>query len=356
MIHHASRMSKSAGLPPGALVHIGEESTIKPKITIIEYDEKQFSEHVVPNIEDVIPFLYKKTNTWINVDGIHDTSLIEHAGIVFGLHPLILEDIVNTTQRPKFEDYDDYLFIVIKMLYSSEQISEEELWSEQMSIILFENTVLTFQETEGDVFGLLRDRLRTGKGRVRKEPVNYLAYCLMDAITDNYFVILEKLGDKIEELEETLLCDPRSVSVNEIHELKRDIIYLRRTVWPLRELLSGLMRSDSDLISKNTKIYLRDLYDHTVQVIDNIESERDIISGLLDIYLSSLSNRMNEIVKVLTVISTIFMPLTFIAGIYGMNFEHMPELKWEYGYFMCLGLMVTIAGTMLYLFKRKNWF
>ncbi len=354
MINVSNRMSKTLGLPPGTVVHVGDQNPQKPKITIIDFDEREYGEHVLDEIEDSIAFLYKKTSTWINIDGIHDTSIIERAGITFGLHPLVLEDIGNTTQRPKFEDYEDYLFIVVKMLYCSKE--DEDLWSEQVSFILMKNCLITFQETEGDVFDLIRERLRTGKGRVRKLGTDYLAYSLMDAITDNYFVILEKLGDQVEELEEAMLGSLKQNAAAEIHDLKRDIVYLRRTVWPLRELISAMMRSESKLISKPTKIYLRDLYDHTVQVIDNIEAERDIICGMLDIYLSTLSHRMNEIVKVLTIISTIFIPLTFIAGVYGMNFENMPELKWKYGYFACLGLMGVLALGMLYLFKRRKWF
>ncbi len=359
MINLSDKMSKTAGLPPGTVVHVGDKSYQKPKITIIDYDEKEYNERIVDDIEDSIAYLYKKTVTWINIDGIHDTSIIERAGVVFGLHPLVLEDVVNTTQRPKFDDYDDYLFIVLKMLHCC--TGKDELWAEQVSIIIMKNCVITFQETEGDVFDIIRERLRTAKGRIRKAGPDYLAYCLMDSITDHYFVILEKFGEDIEDLEESLLGAPKSNMTKEIHDLKRDIIYLRRAVWPLRELIGGLMRSESKLISKTTKLYLRDLYDHTVQVIDNIESERDIIGGMLDIYLSSLSNRMNEIVKVLTIISTIFMPLTFIAGIYGMNFHtevspfNMPELTWKYGYLFCLGLMSAVAISMLAFFRRKKW-
>ena len=355
-------MSKTVGLPPGTVMHVGDKSSKKPKITVIDYDEKDYTEHSLEQIEDCIPYLYRKTVTWINIDGIHDTGLIERAGVVFGLHPLVLEDIVNTTQRPKFEDYDDFLFVVLKMLRLCPREKDEGILAEQVSIIITKNYVITFQEeTEGDVFNVIRERLRTAKGRVRKEGADYLAYTLMDAITDYYFIILEKLGEDIEDLEDSLVKSSSTNTARQIHLLKRKIIYLRKAVWPLRELIGGMIRSESEMISKTTQVYLRDLYDHTVQVIDTIETERDIVSGMLDIYLTSLSNRMNEIVKVLTIISTIFMPLTFIAGVYGMNFHteispfNMPELTWKYGYPMCIALMVVVALSMLLFFRRKRW-
>ena len=361
MTNLSDKMSKTVGLPPGTIIHIGDKSSEKPKITVIDYDEKDYTEHSLDQIEDCRPYLYKKTVTWINIDGIHDTSLIERAGVVFGLHPLVMEDIVNTTQRPKFEDYEDFLFVVLKMLLLCPEEKKEGVWAEQVSIVMTKNYVVTFQEKEGDVFNTIRERLKTAKGRIRKAGADYLAYALMDAITDHYFIILEKLGEEIEDLEDSLVKFSSNSTARQIHSLKREIIYLRKAVWPLRELISGMIRSESEIITKTTQIYLRDLYDHTVQVIDTIETERDIVSGMLDIYLTSLSNRMNEIVKVLTIISTIFIPLTFIAGVYGMNFStgaspfNMPELNMKYGYLMCIGIMIVVALSMLLFFKRKKW-
>lgn len=353
---------KPVGLPPGSIVHTGEEGKVKCKITMMCYDEKEFFEKELENIEDCIPLLIKKNVTWVNIDGVHDTDVIARAGTVFGFHPLVLEDIAHTEQRPKFDDYEDYYYIVLKMLQFDEScVDDDKICSEQVSIILSKNFVVTFQETEGDVFNIIRERIRTAKGRIRKMGNDYLTYCLMDAITDFYFVILEKIGDNIEIIEEEMLEQYSPQTIKKIYELKRQAIFLRKAVWPLRELIAKLMRSESKIITKTTQLYLRDLYDHTVQIIDNIESERDVISGLLDIYLSSLSNRMNEVMKVLTIISTIFIPLTFIAGIYGMNFNtasspfNMPELNWKYGYFFCLFLMAVIAITMLIFFKKKKW-
>lgn len=355
---------KPVGLPPGSIVHTGEENKSKSrcKVTMMCYDEKEFFEKELENIEDCIPLLIKKNVTWVNIDGVHDTDLIARAGTVFGLHPLVLEDIAHTEQRPKFDDYEDYYYIVLKMLQFDESCADDDkICSEQVSIILSKNFVVTFQETEGDVFNIIRERIRTAKGRIRKMGNDYLTYCLMDAITDFYFIILEKIGDNIEIIEEEMLEQYSPQTIKKIYEIKRQAIFLRKAVWPLRELIAKLMRAESKIITKTTQIYLRDLYDHTVQIIDNVESERDVISGLLDIYISSLSNRMNEVMKVLTIISTIFIPLTFIAGIYGMNFNpasspfNMPELNWKYGYFFCLFLMAVIAITMLIFFKKKKW-
>jgi magnesium transporter len=266
----------------------------------------------------------------------------------------VMEDIMNTEQRPKIEDFDDYIFVVLKMLYYDND--EEEIKAEQISIIVRSNFVLSFQEREGDIFNPLRDRIRNAKGRVRKMGPDYLAYCLLDAIVDNYFVVLEKLGEQIEGMEEELVTNPTPVTLQRIHNLKREMIFLRKSVWPLREVVSRLERGESPLIKESTGIYLRDVYDHTIQVIDTIETYRDMLSGMLDIYLSSISNRMNQVMKVLTIIATIFIPLTFVAGIYGMNFEYMPELKWHWFYPKAFWLvMIGIAGVMLVYFRRKRW-
>jgi magnesium transporter len=288
------------------------------------------------------------------VDHIDDVKMVEGLGECYGLHPLVLEDIMNTDQRPKIEDYGEYAFIVLKMLHYQERSGQIE--PEQISLILGQNFVFSFQEGKtGDVFGPIRDRIRNGKGRVRKMGADYLVYSLVDAVVDNYFVILEKLGERVEFLEEELVAQPTPRTLKEIHSLKREMIFLRKALWPLREVIGVLERGESPLIRESTRIYLRDVYDHTIQVIDTIETIRDMVSGMLDIYLSSISNRLNAVMKVLTIIATVFMPLTFLAGLYGMNFKHMPELEWPWGYPMVLMIMLAVASSMLIYFKKKKW-
>lgn len=347
------KRSKKAGLPPGTLIHIGERKTEKIKITIMDYDETQFQVKETETLEECYPFKDRPTIAWINIDGIHEIETLEKLGDCFNLHPLTLEDILNTDQRPKIEDFGEYIFIVLKMLYPDNNNSE--ILTEQISLVLGQNFVISFQEREGDIFNSVRERIRSGKGRIRKMGADYLVYSLLDSIIDNYFIILEKLGEKIELLEEKLISHPVPETLNSMHKLKREMIFLRRSVWPLREVIVGLERGESSLIKGSTRIYLRDVYDHTIQVIDTIETFRDILSGMLDIYLSSVSNRMNAIMKVLTIIATIFMPLTFIAGIYGMNFKYMPELEWRLGYPVILLTMVSIGILMLVFFRRKKW-
>jgi len=353
------RSSKTIGLPPGSLVHVGEKRTAKVKITVIDYDEKNFEEKEVKKVEECFPFKDKPTVTWINVDGVHQLDIIEKIGKHFDLHPLILEDIVNTGQRPKMEDSEGYIFIVLKMLYHSEK--DDEIKAEQISLILGKNFVLSFQETEGDVFDFVRERIKNSKGRIRRVGADYLIYALLDAIVDNYYIILEKIGEKVEVMEEELVSNPVPETLQAIHNMKREMIFLRKSVWPLREVISGLQRGESKLIQKSTNIYLRDMYDHTIQVIDTIETFRDMISGMLDIYMSSVSNKMNEVMKVLTIFAAIFIPLTFVAGLYGMNFSpdaspfNMPELSFYWGYPVALFAMAVIGGIMLMYFRRKKW-
>jgi magnesium transporter len=264
-----------------------------------------------------------------------------------------MEDILHTDQRPKMEDFEDYIFIVTKMLFFDQE--KRELKAEQLSLILGENYVVTFQERVGDVFEPIRERIRKGKGRVRKMQSDYLAYALIDAVVDHYFIVLEKIGETVESLEEELVTNPTPETLQAIHHLKRELIFLRKSVWPLRELISGLERGEASLIQEKTTVFLRDVYDHTIQVIDTVESLRDMVSGMLDVYLSSVSNRMNEVMKVLTIIATIFIPMTFIAGIYGMNFENMPELKWPWGYPLVWCVILAIGIVMLGYFKKKKW-
>jgi magnesium transporter len=353
MVKFIKRRLKKIGLPPGTPVFVGEKKIEKAKITIIDYDEKQFQEKEAETIEECFPFKDTPTVTWINVDGVHQLDIIEKIGSHFELHPLILEDIMNTEQRPKMEDFERYIYIVLKMLDYDEKENETKI--EQVSLILGENFVISFQETEGDIFDHIRERIRNGKGRIRKMGADYLGYALLDAIVDKYFIILERLGGQIEDIEEELVSNPKPEILHEIHRLKREMIFLRKSIWPLREVINILERGESSLIQKSTLIYLRDVYDHTIQVIDQVETFRDMVSGMHDTYLSVVSNRMNEVMKVLTIIATIFIPLTFIAGIYGMNFKFMPELEWRWAYFVVWSVIVIIAIFMLIYFRRKKW-
>jgi magnesium transporter len=347
------KRSRKAGLPPGTLVHIGEQKAEEVKITVIDYDEVRFQEEEIKTVEECFPFKDKPTVTWINVDGIHQVGVLELLGDCFGLHPLVLEDILNTDQRPKMEDFSDYIFVVLKTFYYNDQ--SDELEPEQISLILGPSLVMSFQEREGDIFNPIRERIRNGKGRIRRMGADYLAYSLLDSIVDGYFIVLEQVGEEVEFLEEELVTNPRPETLQTIHNLKRDMIFLRKSVWPLREVIGALERGESSLIKESTGIYLRDVYDHTIQVIDTIETFRDMISGMLDIYLSSVSNRMNEVMKVLTIIATIFIPLTLIAGVYGMNFKYMPELEWPWAYPILWLVMLAIGVLMLVYFRRKKW-
>ncbi|TQD27661.1 magnesium/cobalt transporter CorA [Methanolobus vulcani] len=347
------KSSRKAGLAPGSLIHIGEERTEKPKITIIDYDKDNYQERVVENVEECFPFKDYPTVSWINIDGIHQVDIVEKLGKHFGLHPLVMEDIVHTTQRPKMEDYDSYIYVVLKMLWFND--GDTDVKAEQVSIILGDNFVLSFQELEGDTFNFVRERIRNSKGRIRQMGADYLAYALIDSIIDNYFIIIERFGEIIEDLEEELVENPEPGTLQNIHNLKKEMIYLRKSVWPLREVISGLDRSESDLIKETTFVFLKDIYDHTIQVADAIETYRDILSGILDVYLSSVSNKMNEVMKTLTIIATIFIPLTFLAGMYGMNFSYMPELGWKWGYPTVWIINILIFISMYLYFRRKNW-
>jgi magnesium transporter len=347
------KRSEKAGLSPGTLVFVGEKKIEKVKITILDYDETQITEKEAATIEECFPFKDKPTVTWINIDGLHEVDIIEKLGNHFGLHPLLLEDIMNTEQRPKMEESENYIFFVLKMIFSENE--EKAIQAEQVSLILGSNFVISFQEREGDVFEAVRERIRKSKWRIRKLGADYLTYALMDAIVDNYFTVLENVGEKIEDTEQQLATNPGKETLQLIRKLKNEMIFLRKSIWPLRELISGFQRLETSLVQQSTGVYIRDVYDHTIQVIDTIESYRDMISGMLDIYLSSISNKMNEVMKVLTIFASIFIPLTFVAGIYGMNFENMPELKWQWAYFGLLGFMAIVVIVLVIYFKRKKW-
>lgn len=347
-----SPISDKTGLPPGTVVYSGEKQTAGIKITLLEYNEKEFLEKEFTDFDECLLHIKPDMVKWINVDGIHNTELIQKIGEKFGIHSLTLEDIANTEQRPKFEEYDNYMVSIMKMLSH-----DSETQAEQLSVLLFDNnTVLSFQEVHGgDAFDIIRARIRAGKGRVRKMGADYLSYCLIDAVVDFYFVILERIGDRIEVLEEDLIGNPTKATMMQLHSMKREMIFLRKAVWPMRELINNLQRTENKLIKKATRLFLRDLYDHTIRVIDTVETYRDLLSGMMDVYLSSVSNRMNEVMKVLTIISTIFIPVTFVAGVYGMNFKFMPELASPYGYWITWAVMLTIMGSLVYYFKRKKW-
>ena len=353
MVGFLKKSSKKAGMPPGSLVHIGEKKAEQVRIRVILYDEESLEEKDLNSIDECFQYIGQSRKTWINIDGIHEVGVIEKIGQALQLHPLVMEDILNTDQRPKLDDYEDYLFICGKMLtYDSEN---SRLNMENISLVLSPDYVISFQEVEGDIFDPIRERLRKGKGRIRKAGHDYLAYTLLDAIVDNYFTVLEKIGEEIESLEEEVISDPDEGTVEGIHHLKRELIFLRKSVWPLREVVNTLERGESHIVQDDTRIFLRDVYDHSIQVIDTTETFRDMVSGMLDVYLSTISNKMNQVMKVLTIIATIFIPLTFIAGIYGMNFKYMPELDYKWAYPAVLLCMLVIGIIMLIWFRRKRW-
>jgi magnesium transporter len=348
------KLGDKAGLPPGSVVHVGDASDEEVRITVLDYNADTYTETEVTDLSKLELAKASDTVTWVNVSGIHDTATIKEFGDRFEIHPLALEDIVNTAQRPKVEEFDDYLFIVLKMFYPSGDGAS--VLSEQVSLILGSSFVISFQEVEGDIFDPVRERIRKGKGQMRRRGADYLAYALIDGIVDGYFAVLEALGEQVEQTEAELLENPSTATMQTMHAMRREIILLRKSVWPLREIISTLQREELSLIQEGTLRYLRDVYDHTIQVIDTVESFRDIVSGMLDTYLTSMSNKMNEIMKVLTIIATIFIPLTFVAGIYGMNFEHMPELRWSWAYPLGFWIAILIVGSgMALYFRRKTW-
>jgi len=347
------KRSDKAGLSPGTLMYVGDKKVESSRITVIDYDESGYLEKEVASVEECFPFKDTATVSWINVDGVAEADVIGKLGAKFDIHPLVLEDIMTTTQRPKAEDLGNAVFVVVRMIECDRDGTG--LTADQLSLIIGPNFVLSFQETPGDCLGPVRERIRGGKGRIRKLGPDYLAYALIDAVVDNYFFVLEKLGERIDGLEEDLITNPRREILHEIHLLKREMIELRKALWPLRETVSGLERMESPLIKKTTIVFLRDLYDHTIQVVDTVESFREILTSMLETYLSSVSNRMNEVMKVLTIISTIFIPITFLVGVYGMNFKHMPEIGWRWSYPVVWAVILASVGGMLHFFRRKKW-
>lgn len=341
----------NVGAPPGTLYYSGEERTDKIKITLIEYNDTEYFEEQYFDLAECLSHVKPNMIKWINVEGLHDTDLIEKLGKFYNIHPLTLEDIVNVDQRSKFEDFEHYVVSIMRMINYTTEVE-----SEQLAIVLCENTVISFQEPHGgDAFDIIRNRLRTCKGRVRKLGADYLAYALMDAVVDCYFTAIEKIGDRIEVIEEEIISDSDKKSILELYRLKREMIYLRKQVWPMRDLINNMIRSETKLIHASSDIYLRDLSDHVTRIIDTVETYRDLLSGIMDIYLSTNANKMNEVMKVLTIMSSIFIPITFMVGVYGMNFDNMPELKTQHGYYVLWGVMLsTVIGLLVY-FKRKKW-
>ncbi|MDD2633994.1 MAG: magnesium/cobalt transporter CorA [Bacteroidales bacterium] len=349
---HLRNRSKT-GLPPGSLVFLGNERDHKVQIELINYSAEKFTESIVHTVDDIDISDASSSVYWINLNGVHEPNIIKDIGEKFNIHKLILEDILNTHQRPKVDFYNDHVYAVIKMLIYDKDT--KSINSEQVSIVMGSNYLLSFQEKNGDVFGPLRNRIKNSAGKIRTLGTDYLLYAILDIIVDNYFLLLENLGEEVEKYEADLIENADKEILNRIYYLKRENLLLRNAVWPVRELVSRFEKTESDLIKKKNIIYFRDLYDHTIQVIDNVEIYRDLLSGLIELYYTGTSNRTNEVMKVLTIISTIFIPLTFIAGIYGMNFKFMPELEWQYAYFVVWGLMIVLFILMMWFFKRKKW-
>lgn len=344
---------KGVGLAPGTVVYVGDKASGELYIDVFDYNKDTVEQKELHAIEEAFNYNATDTITWININGLNHTDAIEKIGEYYNFNPLILEDIANTQQRPKIDEYEEYIYVVLKMLYFDQ---EENLCIEHISFVLGENYVVSFQEADGDVFDSIRDRLKTGKGKVRTMGADYLLYVLMDAAVDNYFNLMEVLGEKIEELEDDLFGEkPNDDITYDIHNLKREILKIRRAVFPLREVVNRLEKGNHHLVTEKTQFYLRDLYDHIIQVSESIDIHREMIWGLMDMYMTTISNKMNEVMKVLTIIATIFIPLTFIAGVYGMNFEHIPELKFKYGYHTLWGVMILVFIGLLYYFKKKKW-
>lgn len=354
-----SKIKKISGLSPGSLIFTGEQKTKEIQITVLSYKEDKYHEKEISNINDLASFKENAEVSWINVSGLHDINILERIGNIFSIHPLTLEDILNVHQSPKIEDYDSYLFVVLKMINTN---ASGRLDIEQLSIIHGKNYVITFQEKSGSVFDPIKDRIRNNKGRLCKLGGDYLVYRLIDSVVDHYFFVLEKFDEQIEIIEDNILENPDETSIQSIHRSRKELIKLRRSIFPLREVLYTVEEEKFQLIKKETYIFIRDLADHVRRILDSIENYREIINGLLEVYLSSSSRKMNEIVKLLTIISTIFIPLTFIAGVYGMNFNthiskwNMPELEWIFGYPAIMGFMFLIAVSLIFYFKRKGWF
>ncbi len=349
-----SRVSKKIGLPPGSLIYLGEKKVEKVTIKVTEYDEANAETYEIKSVEEIDPFTDTPQVTWVSVCGLHETDFLKQVGERFKVHPLVLEDILNTDTRPKIEITDDYLFIVMKMLtYNAEH---KILETEQVSFILGKTFLFSFSERSDEIFNPIKERISSQLGRIRKRGSDYLLYALMDIVVDNYFLALEKIEERIELLDDEIINTPNKSQIESIYNLRNLLLLIRRSIWPSREIVNQLIKDDSELLNESIEPYLRDLYDHTIHITESIEQQREVTNGLMEIYLSMMSNKMNEVMKVLTVIATIFIPLTFIVGIYGMNFHYMPELEWPWAYFAVWGVMLAVVIAMIFYFKKKDWF
>lgn len=353
MTEESNKISKKAGLSPGTLVHVGRKKAEKVKITRITYNATEYSENTCTSLENCFQISNPDLVHWINIDGLHDTETIAQAGKAFSLHPLLLEDVLNTKHRPKIEEFDSYIFIALKMLGINKETST--VYTEHFSFVLGKNWLLSFQEKESKLFKSLSLRLKENKGLGRQRKADYLLYRLMDTLVDDYFFITEYISDEIDKLEEEILSNPDNESRNKIQNLKKQLLKIRKASGPLREVISRLQKDSEEMVAESTSRYLIDLYEHVIHINETVEAQRDSLAGIMDLYLSGISNKMNQVMQVLTIIATIFIPLTFIAGVYGMNFVNMPELHWKYGYFEVLGLMFVIFIFMLLYFRKKRW-
>ena len=353
LLHPFKRYSEKIGQPPGTLVYLGEERAEPTRITIIDYDETHLHEEEVQTVKECLPFIDNENVTWIQIEGIHDITMVEELGAYFGVDHLLLEDLMSPTQLPKIEVYEDYAFIILKNLdynTASARVSRE-----QISLIIGLNFVISVQENRSGIFTSIQNRLRNAQGRIRKMQAEYLAYALIDVIVDHYFIALDKVDEHIQTLEEEIMTNPSSDVLAKINALRAEILLLRRPILPLRDVLAGILHGDTPLLDENIHPYFHDVYDHLIQVIQMLEMLRSTASGLFDIYTSAVSHRMNEVMKVLTIVATFFIPLTFIAGIYGMNFKFMPELETQWGYPVILLAMLGISIGMFAFFKLKKW-
>jgi magnesium transporter len=348
------KASKKMGLSPGSLVYVGEKKDQPVHISIMNFDAEGHEEILNASADDVVNFSPEKGLTWIHVSGIHDIAVIEGIGKAFSLHALLLEDIVNTNHRPKIDDYDDCLFLILKMPHTANENGDLQI--EHVCLVIGQDYIILFQESQSSIFDPVKERIRKGKGRLQKYGVDYLAYALIDMIVDQYYGVLETIGEEIEDLEEASLANPNQKLLSRIYDCKHQVMYLRKSIWPFREMINMMLKGESSQIKDYVMVYLQDVYDHVIQVADTLETYRDLLSGIMDIYMSGVNNKMNEIMKVLTIIATLFIPLTFLAGVYGMNFKYFPELEWEFAYPVFWAAVLVIFLLMLSWFKHKRWF
>lgn len=354
-----NRKSRRSGMQPGSLIYVGDEQAQHTKISMVGYDETNINATAITTAQEAIKEKDKSSILWLDITGLKDVDIISQVTNAYGLHPLITEDLLNTEQLPKLDIFENHIFVIIRVYFYDSK--NNKLKYDQISLILGKNFVITIQERESTVFDAVKERLKNPQNLIRKKGADYLFHALLDVGIDTYYQVLESMGDVIEEIEEKIIVNARPDTMKRIHTLKRSIIFLRKSVWPLREIINGLHHKASPLIQDGTQPYLKDIYDHTIQVIDTVETYRDLLSGMMEIYISSINTKLNEVMKVLTVFATIFIPLTFISSLYGMNFDttvspfNMPELNWRYGYVGVLGVMLGVVIAMLMFFRRRKW-